>query len=157
TTVVVSVPGLGDDVQAIKAGVLEIADVHVVNKADREGADRVRAQLKDMLRMVKPADADAWTVPVHPTVAQRGDGVAQLCDMLDAHRSWLVRSGTLERRERQIAATRVIAIVAALVRRRLAEPSGEDFDAIVDEVARRKLDPARAAATLLEANVGRQR
>lgn len=156
TTVVVSVPGMGDDVQAIKAGVLEIADVHVVNKADREGADRVRAQLRDMLRMVMPAAVDAWNVPVHPTVAERGDGVADLCDLLDDHRAWLVESGTLEARERQIAATRVLAVVDDLVRQRLVEPRGEDFDQIVEEVARRKLNPVRAATTLLDANVGRQ-
>ncbi len=156
TTVVVSVPGLGDDVQAIKAGVLEIADIHVVNKADREGAERVRAQLRDMLRMVMPVGPAAWSVPVQPTVAERGDGVVELCDLLDAHRAWLAESGTLEARERQIAETRVLAVVDDLVRRRLVEPRGEDFDQIVEEVARRKLNPVRAATTLLDANVGRQ-
>lgn len=156
TTVVVSVPGLGDDVQAIKAGVLEIADIHVVNKADREGADRVRAQLRDMLRMVMPAEG-AWDVPVHPTVAQRGNGVPELCDLLDAHRASLVESGALEQRERQMAATRVLAVIDDLVRQRLVDPHGEDFDQIVDEVARRKLNPVSAASTLLESNVGRDR
>ncbi len=157
TTVVVSVPGLGDDVQAIKAGVLEIADIHVVNKADRDGADRVRAQLRDMLRMVMPTDAAAWQVPVHATVAERGDGVPELCDLLDAHRSWLAESGNMGHRERQMAATRVLAVVDDLVRQRLVDPRGEDFDQIVDEVARRKLDPGSAATTLLDANVGRDR
>ncbi len=157
TTVVVSVPGLGDDVQAIKAGVLEIADIHVVNKADREGADRVRAQLRDMLRMVMPTDTAAWEVPVHPTVAQRGDGVPQLSDLLDAHRSWLADSGKMAHRERQMAATRILAVMDDLVRQRLVDPHGEDFDQIVDEVARRKLNPVSAATTLLDANVGRDR
>nr|MBA2529346.1 methylmalonyl Co-A mutase-associated GTPase MeaB [Euzebyales bacterium] len=126
------------------------------NKADREGADRLRAQLRDMLRMALPAGPGAWRVPVHPTVAERGDGVDELCDLLDAHRRWLTESGGLERRERQIAATRVRAIVAELVRQRLVDPGGEDFDDIVDEVARRKVDPMRAATTLLDNNVGRQ-
>lgn len=151
TTVVVSVPGLGDDVQAIKAGVLEIADIHVVNKADLHGADKLRAQLRDMLQMGLTHDDDAWDVPVHPTTAEHGDGVAALCDLLADHWDWLESNLRLEHRERHMAATRVTALVHEIVNERIVQPtSGTDFDQMVDAVAGRKIDPAAAARMLLD-------
>lgn len=151
TTVVVSVPGLGDDVQAIKAGVLEIADIHVVNKADLPGADKLRAQLRDMLRMGLSNDDRTWDVPVHPTVAEQGDGVAALCDLFDDHWDWLESNGRLEHRERGMAATRVTALVHEIVNERLVQPTtGTDFDQMVDAVAGRKIDPTAAARMLLD-------
>ena len=84
TVIVVSVPGLGDDVQALKAGVLEIADVHVVNKADREGADRTVAELRAMLTLLPTADG-AWVPPVLPAAAARDEGIEAIADALDSH------------------------------------------------------------------------
>ena len=105
SVVVVSVPGLGDDVQAIKAGVLEIADVHVVNKADREGADRTLADLRNMLMLAAMRDG-ARMPPVLACVAAREEGVDALWDALSAHLDALKASGELERRRRAHRRTR---------------------------------------------------
>ena len=120
TVVVVSVPGLGDDIQAIKAGLLEIADIHVVNKADRPDADRTIAELRNMLSPASPAGD--WELPVLPTVARDGTGVAELVDAIDAHRAWLADSGELARRERRSAAARVAAVAQDLLLEELESP-----------------------------------
>src|SRR2546427_6665590 len=105
TVVVVSVPGLGDDVQALKAGILEIADLHVVNKADREGADRTIAELRAMLTLM-PAAEEAWTPPVLGASAAREEGVEAIADALEAHLASMKTSGELDRRPRPPRARR---------------------------------------------------
>jgi LAO/AO transport system kinase len=109
TVLVVSVPGLGDDVQALKAGVLEIADVHVVNKADREGADRTVAELRSMLTLI-PSVEEAWMPPVLSASAARDEGIEAIADALDSHMAYLKTSGELERRRRRIVTARVLKI-----------------------------------------------
>src|SRR5919106_417423 len=89
TVAVVSVPGMGDDIQAIKAGLLEIADLHVVNKADRPDSDRTIKELRGMLGLMGPPVEGAWEIPILPTVAHGGQGVPELVDAIDAHRAWL--------------------------------------------------------------------
>ena len=103
TTVVVSAPGLGDDIQAIKAGILEIADIHVVSKSDRPGADSTLTDLKSMLAM-GPASARSgdWRVPVLSSCALTGDGVVALCDAIDAHRAALDAGGAMGARRQEI-------------------------------------------------------
>jgi LAO/AO transport system kinase len=96
TTVVVMVPGLGDDIQAIKAGILEIGDVFVVNKADRDGADRTARELGAMLEMKHP-EPGAWLPHVLKTEGSRGIGIAELMEELEAHRAYLKSSGALKR------------------------------------------------------------
>jgi LAO/AO transport system kinase len=152
TVVVVSVPGLGDDVQTLKAGILEIADVHVVNKADREGADRTVAELRTMLTLLPTVRDRPWWPPVLTTVAPREEGVEALVDALDAHRVHLVSSGELEQRRRRTGAARVLAIAQG----RLATTLAPALDAgtapdqtLVDRVARREQSPHEAADTLL--------
>ena len=151
TTAVVSVPGTGDDIQAIKAGVLEIADIHVVNKADRDGAERLVAQLKEMLRLAGLREGDSeWHVPVEATAAETGTGIATLCDRLESHRDWLQQSGHLPERERAMAEARVRSIVQQLVRQRLLSRTADSgFDALIDQVAARRLVPLDAARSLL--------
>jgi len=101
SVVVVAVPGLGDDIQAMKAGIMEIADVFVVNKADRDGADRTLRQIEISLQMQE--SRSSYKVPVLPTVASTGQGVDKLVASLDAHYEHLVSSGELtERRERRV-------------------------------------------------------
>jgi GTPase len=95
TTVVVMVPGLGDDIQAIKAGILEIGDVFVVNKADREGADRTARELAAMLEM-KPGKSDEWQPKVLKTEAQRNRGIVELVGEIEQHRDWLFKSGAIK-------------------------------------------------------------
>lgn len=146
TTLVVSVPGLGDDVQAIKAGLMEIADVHVVNKADRPGADRTAAELREMLRL--RGRVDGWNPPVQRTVAATGEGVADLVELILAHQDWLRSSGTLERREHDMAEARVQAIVLGIVLDRLRTTANGRFDALINDVRERRRDPFSAALML---------
>jgi LAO/AO transport system kinase len=150
STLVVSVPGLGDEIQALKAGVLEIADVHVVNKSDRPGADKVVAELRDALRLSRRQTG--WRVPVQAVSAERGTGVDDLVDVLDRHRGWLVESGALELRERDMAAARVRSILQDLVMTQVHDPTTDaDLAATVEEVRARKIDPYHAARDLLRA------
>jgi LAO/AO transport system kinase len=108
TVVVVTVPGLGDDIQAIKAGILEIADVFVLNKADREGVERA---VRDLQMMLSLGEHGAWVPPILKTVASRDEGIAELVAAVEAHRSWLVESGELARRRRSHLRLRVETIL----------------------------------------------
>lgn len=154
TTVVVSAPGMGDDVQAVKAGILEIADIHVVNKADREGADKTIAELRNMLQMTSSASNGDWDVPIVATSAESGQGVDELTDALECHYDCLVTSGEIERRERDMAAHRLLTIVQNIALDRIKDPSiGADFDAAVEEVRLRKRAPFTVARDLLESGV----
>jgi LAO/AO transport system kinase len=150
STVVVSVPGLGDDIQAIKAGLLEIADVHVVNKIDRPDAHKTIKDLLGMLRLSEPGGDDQWSAPVLGTSAVSGEGVPALADALSRHREWLGSSDHLRQRERAIAIARIRTIAKASILERLQDPANTgDFLAIVDQVVSRALSPYRAAALLL--------
>ncbi|WP_016910156.1 methylmalonyl Co-A mutase-associated GTPase MeaB [Streptomyces xiaopingdaonensis] len=144
---VVSVPGLGDSVQAIKAGLLEIADVHVVNKSDRDGAHRTVSELRDMLRLAKRQPGQ-WNVPVEQTVADRGSGVTALIERFDEHLRWMERNGERERRARRAAGTRIRWAAEELVRDWL-RPGTPAFDEAVDQVAEKHDDPATAARRLI--------
>lgn len=157
TTVVVSVPGLGDDVQAMKAGVLEIADIHVVNKADLDGADRVIAQLRDMLRLGRPTPATDWCPPVLAVSARDRDGIDELVAAVDDHRTWLVDNGQWAVRESEIAEARIRAALTELLMQRVEDPTtSADLRAAIDAVRRRRTSPRAAAAQLLDraANLG---
>lgn len=151
TTVVVSVPGLGDDIQLLKAGVVEIADVHVVNKADRDGADQLLSQIRVALRLgLREQLRTQWPVPVVATVATGRTGIVRLVDVLDEHHRWLTEGDRLERRERQMVAARIGAICTGILRDRLQAPSGgAEFEATVAEVRRRRMDPWSAARCVI--------
>jgi LAO/AO transport system kinase len=144
---VVSVPGMGDDVQAIKAGLLEIADVHVINKADRDGARKAYAEIRDMLRMSTRSEG-SWEVPIVQTVASAGTGVAELAEKFDEHHAWMTASGELDRRAKHTAAMRIrwMAEQIVLDRLRAGQP---DFDHEVQRVAELSTDPLHAARRLL--------
>ncbi|WP_028936950.1 methylmalonyl Co-A mutase-associated GTPase MeaB [Pseudonocardia spinosispora] len=147
TVAVVSVPGMGDDVQAIKAGLLEIADVHVLNKADRDGAQKAYAELRDMLRFAPRTD---WEVPIQRTVAATGEGVEELATRFDEHHEWMSRTGELNRRARRTAATRIRWMAEEIVLDRLRDGEPE-FDREVDQVADMSTDPLHAAQRLIGA------
>jgi len=148
SVVVVSAPGLGDDVQALKAGLLETADVHVVNKADREGADRTVAELRAMLGM---SAGDGWRAPVLPTCAESGQGVDELAAALDRHHDWLLSSGEIDERLRLIARHRLKTLLTAFVHERVDRPMpGSAFETAVEALCRRTTDPWTAAHALLE-------
>jgi GTPase len=154
TTVVVSAPGMGDDVQAVKAGILEIADIHVVNKADRPDANRTIRELKTMLKDAGELSTGGWKIPVLATVAEDGKGVDELVDALERHYDHLVASGEMEERERTMAAHRLKTIIQNVALDRIEDPSiGPDFDDAVEDVRLRKRAPFTVALDLLEGSV----
>jgi len=178
TTLVVEAPGLGDDVQAIKAGILEIADVLVVNKADRPGATQTQRALKAMLELGHPGDRLAffahdsqlplsvqsphangganpedtmWQPPVIATVSVEGKGIAELAEAIAAHRQYLEHSGSAARWQQHIIAQELIERMRdVLVAREIAQIEPDRLRAIVAEVQARRLDPNAAVHVLLE-------
>ncbi len=150
TTVVVEVPGLGDDIQAIKAGVLEIADILAVNKADREGAERTVAALEMMLELGARSQAD-WKPPVLKTVALQGTGVAELVAAIQRHRTHLAQTGRLLTRERERVRRELIEIAQErLLARLLAATPAEEMEVLIEDVVSRRLDPYAAAEGLVK-------
>ena len=149
TTVVIEVPGMGDDVQAIKAGILEIADLFVVNKADREGADATIRQLRAMLHLGGPP-RDGWEPPILPVVALREEGVAEAAAAVERHMTHLRQNGRFAVRQELRAEHEFQLIVqeAALERAR-ARVAGDAWEALVSRIARREIDPYTAADELL--------
>jgi LAO/AO transport system kinase len=147
TVCLVTVPGLGDDIQAIKAGVLEIADVLVVNKADRPGADETARDLAQMLSLAKDRP---WKTPIVRTSAQSGDGLPQLVEAIDKHRAWSRESGEYLERRRAAARSEVEALLQEALLRELAGRVGASrLDAAVARVAERSVDPYAAVEELL--------
>ncbi len=153
TTAVVLMPGLGDDIQAIKAGILEIADVFVVNKADREGADRAAAEIAAMLDFTP---GRAWRPPIVRTIAPRGEGVSEAVEALESHGRFLAATGEGARRRHRRARARLLALLEE--RFRLAvetsarEPRG--LEEAVEKVLARREDPYAAAARLYGSLMG---
>ncbi|MFZ6002939.1 MAG: methylmalonyl Co-A mutase-associated GTPase MeaB [Actinomycetota bacterium] len=146
TTVVVVNPGWGDAVQANKAGLLEIADVFVINKADRPGVDEAR---RDLERMLDLTGASGWRPPIVATSATTGAGVAELWQGINEHRDHLTQSGGLEARRTARVADELTEIVAALLRDRAKATAGEHLDRLAAKVAARAIDPWTAAEELL--------
>ncbi len=149
TVCLVTVPGLGDDIQAIKAGVLEIADVLIVNKADRPGADETVRDLAQMLTLGKLRTT--WKPPIVRTVAATGDGVDELVAAVDRHRQWAAESGERERRRRDAARAEVEELLRDALVRQLRDRLGEErVERAVAQVADRALDPYAAVDELLK-------
>jgi LAO/AO transport system kinase len=175
TTVVVEVPGLGDDIQAIKAGILEIADVFAVNKADLEGADHAVMALRMMLdlnagghhtvmhhgRLMEAvstargaagetADVPMWLPPIHKTVATRREGIGDLAEAIQAHRTYLEQTGGLAWRERERAAAELETIIQQeSLRRVLARTDRAQLASLIDRVVQRQVDPYTASRDLM--------
>lgn len=153
TVVVVSAPGLGDDIQALKAGILEIADVHVVSKCDRPEANRTVADLKNMLAMSIPSSAPGgvnWPIPVVPTSAAREEGILDLAAAIDGHWEFLHARGQIENRRRQINERRLLKAGEEILRSRFAEQRDERVRQLLDELQARTLSPRGAAEQLLQ-------
>jgi LAO/AO transport system kinase len=146
TTMVIEVPGMGDDVQAIKAGILEIADLFVVNKADREGADATIRQLRAMLHLGGPP-RDGWEPPIVPAVAMREEGIAQVAAAVEQHLAHLQATGQKQQRD-QARATRELELIVQEVALERAR-SADAWAATLARVAQRALDPYTAARELL--------
>lgn len=152
TTVVVSVPGLGDDIQAIKAGILEVGDVFALNKADRPGADDAERHLRMMLHL-RPASDDGWSPPLIRTVAPRGEGVAELVEACASHAAQLRASGRLD----AVAERRSEHFFREILRERAAEQilraaaASDRFADLLARVRARRIDPYSASDALLAA------
>ncbi len=161
TIVLVLMPGSGDSIQALKAGVMEIPDVIVINKADHPLTDTMVREIRAVLSLANidergPEAHKRWRVPIVKTEANRGKGVEELIGQLDAHREHILSAGLLaERRERNLR-NEVLAIATARMRRRMEQELADDdeFQALIEQVVQRRLDPASAATTLLERESG---
>jgi LAO/AO transport system kinase len=150
TTLVLLAPGMGDGIQAAKAGILEIGDVYVVNKADRDGADQVRRDLRSMLRLGE-RPTEAWERPVLATVAQAGTGVPELAAAIAEHRAWLADTGELVRRRTRRARGEIEAIALTALRSRWADVGQHgDLDALAARVVAGESDPYTAADALTD-------
>ena len=150
TVVVVSAPGLGDGIQAIKAGVLEIADMHVVSKSDRPDAHKTVGDLKSMLGLgLTGRGPSEWKVPVISTSAETGAGIDELIETIDAHGVHLRTSGELDGRQRKIAEMRVMKAAEDIVRDRIEIGRDSGLGPLLDQTASREIDPQTAAHRLL--------
>ncbi len=149
TTLLVNVPGLGDDIQAIKAGILEIADVLVLNKADRQGADELLAQLRNMLTFTKP-EPGQWRVPIKQTVATSGGGISELVDTIDKHRVHLTSSGELQSRLRANLEDELVTLAQEAIGARVRAALGaSDAQQVLASLLAHETDPFSAASRLL--------
>jgi LAO/AO transport system kinase len=149
TVVLVLMPGSGDSIQAMKAGVMEIPDVIVVNKCDHPLTDTMVREIRGVLSL---GPQEGWRVPIVKTEASRGDGIGELAAKIREHHEHIREEGTLAERRRRNLMNEVLALAAARLRRRLEEQVREDESVheLLDEVVARRLDPATAAARLLE-------
>ncbi len=155
STLVLIAPGMGDAIQAAKAGILEIADIFVVNKADRDGTQATIRDLRNMLALAEKREGDVWKPPIVSTVASRGEGVSDVVAALERHGEWLRRTGELDRRKRARAADEVEAIAVTTLRGRIGDlRGGTALDALAGEVVAGALDPFAAADRLVAGLTG---
>jgi LAO/AO transport system kinase len=155
TIVLVLMPGSGDSIQALKAGVMEIPDVIVINKADHPLTDTMVREIRGVLSLANldgDSARDRWRVPIVKTEAVHGKGVGELIERLDEHRAHILAEGALQERRGRNLRNEVLAIATARMRRRLEEDLREDaeFKRLLEEVVQRRLDPASAATALLQ-------
>jgi LAO/AO transport system kinase len=149
TVVLVLQPGSGDSIQALKAGVMEIPDVIVVNKADHPMTESMVREIRNVLQLGPDLD---WDIPIVTTEASEGKGIEELVEQLTAHRAFIEEEGTLAERRKRNLMSEVIALATGRMRRRLEASVREDSDiqGLLDEVVARRLDPASAAGSILE-------
>ena len=142
TTIVVTVPGLGDDIQAIKAGVLEIADIFVVNKGDKPEADKTVRELKIMLDMSPPRE-DGWKVPVYKVSAMRDEGFEELIDGIFEHRKFLEKTGRFESYRRDRLENLFVLMLKDKLVEGLLEKMKEKglYEQLISEMFEKRIDP----------------
>jgi LAO/AO transport system kinase len=142
-------PGSGDSIQALKAGVMEIPDVIVVNKADHPLTDTMVREIRSVLSL---GPKTSWRVPIVRTKAATGEGVEELAARIAEHRAHIIEEGTLEERRRRNLRNEVMELATVRLRRRLeaSVQADEDVQGLLDEVVARRLDPATAATKLLD-------
>jgi LAO/AO transport system kinase len=154
TTVVVEAPGLGDDIQAIKAGILEIADILVVNKADRAGAENTERALKAMLELANPGrkgdGEQAWKPRVLRTIASQGEGIEELVSALFEHADYLKRTAAWQKRERERIQNNLANLLqSTLVARWQQQVPPDHYDQVLQRLYRREISPYQAVDLLI--------
>ncbi|AKH84924.1 transporter [Streptomyces sp. CNQ-509] len=155
TCVVLLAPGMGDGIQAAKAGILEIGDVYVVNKADRDGADATARELNHMLGLGEARAPGDWRPPIVKTVAARDEGTDEVVEALEKHRAWMEEHGVLAARRLRRAAGEVETIAVTALRERIADLHGDRrLSALAERITAGELDPYAAADELLEGLTG---
>ncbi len=162
TTIVALAPGMGDGIQAAKAGILEVADLFVINKADQSGAGKLASEIRGMLEMGHAVETDesgevSWWPPILRTVAVRPEGIVEVVDALDQHGEHLATTGQRDRRRRLRALQAIREIALEQIRTRFSRIEGEGdplLESLSEKVAARDLDPYTAADQLLEAMEG---
>ncbi|MGW1943688.1 methylmalonyl Co-A mutase-associated GTPase MeaB [Streptomyces sp. NPDC001940] len=151
TSVVLLAPGMGDGIQAAKAGILEIGDVYVVNKADRDGADATARELNHMLGLGESRGAGDWRPPIVKTVAARGEGIDEVVEALEKHRAWMEEHGVLQERRLARASREVETIAVTALRERIADLHGDRrLSSLAERIVAGELDSYRAADSLVE-------
>lgn len=151
TSVVLLAPGMGDGIQAAKAGILEIGDVYVVNKADRDGADATARELNHMLGLGESRAVGDWRPPIVKTVAARGEGIDEVVEALEKHRAWMEERGVLADRRAARAAREVETIAVTALRERIADLHGDArLSALAERIVAGETDPYSAADELIE-------
>ncbi|HEV2582991.1 MAG TPA: methylmalonyl Co-A mutase-associated GTPase MeaB [Ktedonobacteraceae bacterium] len=156
TVLVVAAPGMGDEVQAIKAGILEIADIFVVSKADKPGAEQTVAELAmllslDPMRRQHDKSQPYWRIPVLKTSAIKDQGLVELIDAVEQHRAFLVKSGTLSQRaQRQVRSEVQALLIHAMMRALQQEVSEEEWRELIEDINARERDPYSVARALQE-------
>ncbi len=152
TTLVLLAPGMGDGIQAAKAGILEIADIFVVNKADRDGADTTVRDLRNMLGLGgRHSDAGAWRPSIVKTVASKEQGVDELIEEIDKHRAWMESKGVLQTRRKDRALDEIEAIAVASLRERMGDVHGSaSLNQLASDVVSGDTDPYVAADTIVK-------
>ncbi|QBD79274.1 methylmalonyl Co-A mutase-associated GTPase MeaB [Ktedonosporobacter rubrisoli] len=154
TVLVVVAPGMGDDIQAIKAGILEIADIFVVSKMDKPGADQTVAELAMLLSLDPGRRKASWRIPIIKTSSMKEQGVDQLADAVQQHQAYLQESGMwTQRAQRQVRSELQTLIVHAVMDALKAEVGEEEWDGLIDEITRRERDPYTVAREL-QARIG---
>ncbi len=156
TTIVLLAPGMGDGIQAAKAGILEVGDIFVVNKADRDGADTTVRELRHMISLGPASRDGAWHPPVLKAVATKGEGLTDVAEAIDSHRRWLEVSGAGTIRRRDRARSEIQGIALSAVQSRFAGISGAGaIDGLATDVAEGRLDAFTAADRLVAAVAAR--
>ncbi len=148
TTIIITMPGLGDDIQTIKAGIMEIGDIFVVNKADRDDADKKVAELEAMLELGQKRTS--WQPPVLKSIARDGEGIKELLDFAQNHFKWLSDSGYLKKMDIKKSRAELFAIIGQKVEKEILDRvDGREMESICFKIAEKEIDPFQAASKIL--------
>ena len=148
TTLVVLVPGLGDDIQAIKAGILEIGDVFAINKADRDGVERLHIEMEMMLDLDQ--NETEWRPKITRTIASQNQGVVELVDSIEEHAAYMVKTGLIQKRRYARTRNEILTMLDEAIQTYLKKKvAGSRFEALTEEVSQRKNDPYSAVKSIL--------